>query len=87
MTGENFKRISRHDPHLEKMIADLDALRDKWGEEYHRQDEDGYFIFDNDLLDEIQAKIKKLKHHIYCYIYTRFKTFEDIRNFERKHLL
>ena len=86
MTGENFKRISRHDPHLEKMKSDLSALRAEWGYEHHRQDEDGNFIFDNDLLNELQTKIEKLKHHIYVYIYNRFPSFEEIRNFERKYL-
>ena len=85
MTGENFKRLNRHDTHLEKMLADLETLRDKWGEEYHKQDKDGYRIFNIDTLYEIDEKIKRLKYCIYTYVYNR-NTIEYTREFSKKHL-
>ena len=45
MIGENFIRINRHDNHLEKMKNDLLTLRHKWSQEYHKQDEEGNYIY------------------------------------------
>jgi hypothetical protein len=85
MTGENFIRLNRHDEHLERMIKDLDTLRAEWGEEYRRQDEYGYYIFDSNKLDKIQERIEKLKFRIYMYVYNR-NPIEYTREFEKKHL-
>jgi uncharacterized protein with von Willebrand factor type A (vWA) domain len=85
MTGENFKRLHRRDTTLEKMIADLDALREKWSEEYHKQDDDGNYIFNNEFLNAITAKIERLKNCIYAYVYNR-NTIEYTREFAKKHL-
>lgn len=85
MVGENFIRLNRHDEHLEKMKNDLSNLRSKWSEEYHRQDEDGNYIFNANELYKIEEKIKKLKHCIYTYVYNR-NSIEYTREFERKYL-
>jgi hypothetical protein len=85
MTGENFKRLNRHDAKLEKMISDLAALRARWSEEYHRQDDDGNYIFNSDTLDEITQKIERLKECLYTYVYNR-NPFEYARDFEKKYL-
>ena len=85
MTGENFKRLNRHDTHLEKMIADLETLREKWSDEYHKQDDDGNYIFDNNTLDEITEKIERLKNCLYTYVYNR-NTIEYTREFAKKYL-
>lgn len=88
MTGENyirFIRSDRHDEHLEKMKNDLFDLRTKWGEEYHRQDEDGNHICNLGVLEEIHEKIEKLKDCIYTYVYNR-NSIEYTREFERKYL-
>lgn len=85
MTGENFIILNRHDTHLEKMLSNLSDLRDKWSEEYHRQDEDGYYIFDSNKLDEIDEKIKNLKYYIYTYVYNR-NSIEYTREIARRYL-
>lgn len=89
MTGENYRRFignNRHDEHLEKMKNDLFDLRTKWGEEYHRQDEEGNYICDINILNKIDDKIEKLKDCIYTYVYNRTDSLEEIRAFERKYL-
>lgn len=61
MTGENyirFIRSDRQDEHLEKMKNDLAVLRDKWGEEYHRQDEEGNHICNPFVLEDINEEIE-----------------------------
>lgn len=88
MTGENYIRFIRsdkRDEHLEKMKNDLSALRAKWGEEYYRQDEDGNYICNVGILDEINKKIEKLKDYIYTYVYNR-NSIDYTREFERKYL-
>lgn len=85
MTGENFIRLNRHDEHLEKMKNDLSNLRSKWSEEYHRQDEDGNYIYDINELYKIEEKIEKLKSCIYTYVYNR-NSIEYTREFARKYL-
>ena len=88
MTGENyirFIRSNRQDEYLEKMKNDLFALRNKWGEEYHKQDKEGNFICDINILEEIGQKIEKLKDYIYTYVYNR-NSIEYTRAFERKYL-
>jgi hypothetical protein len=85
MTGENFLRINRPDEHLKRMLSDLDELRDKWSEEYHKQDRDGNYIFNIDNMYKIEEKIKKLKYYIYTYYYNRH-TIEEVRAFTRKYL-
>lgn len=87
MTGENFIRINRHDTHLEEMLQDLLKLRQQWREEYHRQDEDGDYIFDINLLYKIEEKIERSKNNIYTYVYNRnAPNYDYIRSFEKKHL-
>jgi hypothetical protein len=85
MTGENFKRLNRHDTKLEKMVSDLATLRAIWSEEYHRQDGDGDYIFNIDNIYKIEEKIEKLKYYIYTYYYNRH-TVEEVREFSRKCL-
>lgn len=85
MTGENFKRLNRHDTHLEKMISDLAKLRSKWSEEYHKQDDDGNYIFNGNTLDEIAEKIERLKNCLYTYVYNR-NTVDYTREFAKKYL-
>lgn len=89
MTGENyirFIRSDRKDNHLEKMLDDLQNLRTKWGEEYHRQDEEGNHICNPSKLEEIHKRIEKLKECIYTYVYNRNASLEYVREFERKYL-
>lgn len=81
-----FIRSNRRDEHLEKMKNDLAALRDKWGEEYHRQDEEGNHICKWGVLEDINEEIEKLKYYIYVYVYNRTDSLEEIRDFERKYL-
>lgn len=85
MTGENFIRLNRHDEHLEKMKNDLSNFRSKWSEEYHRQDEDGNYIYNANELYRIEEKIEKLKQCIYTYVYNR-NSIEYTREFARKYL-
>lgn len=88
MTGENyirFIRSNKKDEHLEKMKDDLLNLRNKWSEEYHRQDDEGNYICDLNNLGKIHEKIEKLKHYIYTYVYNR-NSVEYTREFERKYL-
>ena len=89
MTGENYIRVIRsnsQDEHLEKMKNDLAALRDKWGEEYHRQDEEGNHICSPIVLEDINEEIEKLKKCIYTYVYNRNSSIDYIREFEREYL-
>ena len=83
MTGENFKRINRHDDKVEKMLDDLQLLRTEWSNTSKSTDNINYF---NDL-NKVTEKIEHLKICIYTYYYNRhLGNYEAVKEFERRYL-